>query len=371
MYDVKPIKKECPVRSEDPSSDMSPQYNPGSKGNSKKDTLNCLVCYDTDLTGKNEAIAIQIKTPEEVAGLLSEGHEIYWIEGFTADKDYTTARLPLDEFRIPNALDQTPERLRNQASRLEAKLERAESTRQLSATVAHDLNNILTAINGYTELLDEYITSPVGMGHRERILSAVASARDYTQCLLGYIREIESQSQNVDIDLLITNMQPILRQLLGKGIVLDIDIEEGLGAVEMDPCQLEQTIISLTTNAKDAMSRGGEFKITASNQSSIGTYLGKEHLEAGEYVVIETSDTGCGMDSKTLQRVFEPFFSTKEKGKGAGVGMSSAHRIVKDLGGNISVFSEVGRGTIFAIYLPRKNPEDGATVKIPRTEEGD
>ena len=228
---------------------------------------------------------------------------------------------------------------------------------QLAGGIAHDFNNILTAILGYSELLlAEY---PPGFPYRhdiEEIAKAAARAAALTRQLLAFSRRQVMQPRVLDLNSLVADMNKMLRRLITENIELRTELEPQLGQVKADPAQIEQVILNLVVNARDAMPEGGVLTIRTSN-ADIAEELSAQPLNVPpcRYVVVSVNDTGHGIDPEVQGRIFEPFFTTKEIGKGTGLGLSTVYGIVKQSGGFITVQSEVGRGSDFRVYLPRSS----------------
>jgi two-component system cell cycle sensor histidine kinase/response regulator CckA len=236
---------------------------------------------------------------------------------------------------------------------------------QLAGGVAHDFNNILTAILGFCELL----LMDLGPDHAGRtdvfeIKSAGERAAALTRQLLAFSRKQILQANVLDINGVIKGMEPMLRRLLAANIDLVMSLPVEIGAIKIDPTQLEQIVVNLLVNAADAMPRGGKLTIETANVRLDEHYRGR-HLPVtpGDYVMLAVSDTGVGMDGATSQRVFEPFFTTKEPGKGTGLGLATVYGIVKQSGGDIWVYSEPEHGSAFKIYLPQVTALVSARVK--------
>jgi PAS domain S-box-containing protein len=235
---------------------------------------------------------------------------------------------------------------------------------RLAGGIAHDFNNLLTAINGYSDLT--LMTLTRGDQAYENIAEIRKSgerAASLTRQLLAFGSKQLLQPRILDLDVIITDMNKMLRRLIGEHIELVTNTRPGLGAVKADPGQIEQIIVNLAVNARDAMQEGGTLTIDTSNV--IGAESGMvpaPNREVRAWVFIKVSDTGCGMDPVTLSRVFEPFFSTKEQGKGSGLGLSTVYGIVKQSGGHISAESAVGCGSCFKIYLPMIDPSESASL---------
>lgn len=234
--------------------------------------------------------------------------------------------------------------------------EKMEALGRLAGTVAHDFNNLLALITGYSDLLLKRF--PPGVDSNRKKIEEIRKASDrgvaLTRQLLAFSRRQALQFQALDLNAAIAGMDEILRQLIGENIRLQTSLDPEIGPVKADPDQVEQVLLNLAENARDAMPEGGSLTIeTAHVESSELFSLRHESLKPGPYVMVAVSDTGSGINQETQARIFEPFFTTKEKGKGTGLGLSTVYGIVMQSGGCIRVYSEVGVGTTFKIYLPR------------------
>ncbi len=249
-----------------------------------------------------------------------------------------------------------------QRRQLEQQLQQAqkmEAIGRLAGGVAHDFNNIITVITGYSDLLLRSLeeTSPL-----RRIVEEMKRAGEraalLTSQLLTFSRKQAIEPRLLDVNAVIADAERMLRRLIGEDIQLLTRLNPETGAVRADPGQLQQVLINLVVNARDAMPQGGTLTIETDpielDAASAHRYL---TLRPGPYVKITVSDTGCGMDADTMAHIFEPFFTTKGPEKGTGLGLATVYGIVTHSGGHISVTSEVGRGTTFTIYLPRVVPE--------------
>jgi len=264
--------------------------------------------------------------------------------------------------------------------RLEEQLlqsQKMEAVGQLAGGVAHDFNNILTAIVGYTDLLAAELASNVRqLEDLEEIRKAARRAAALTRQLLAFSRKQVLEPRIIDVNSVVLNLDKMLRSLISENIELKTDLADNLGAARADPNQIEQVIMNLAINARDAMPDGGTVTIETGNVTLDDAYAA-QHVSVipGEYVMLAVSDTGCGMDEKTQSRIFEPFFTTKPAGRGTGLGLSTVYGIVKQTGGNIWLYSEPGKGTTFKIYLPAiaALPEDigkVAPAEAPRRGAG-
>jgi PAS domain S-box-containing protein len=247
--------------------------------------------------------------------------------------------------------------------------QRMEAVGQLASGVAHDFNNLLTIIKGYSSLMiDRNPGGPDSHAARE-IQQAAERAAALTHQLLAFSRKQTLQPRVLDLNKIVHGLEMMLRRVLTENVELCIQTATDLGLVKTDPVQMEQVMINLVVNARDAMPKGGKLTIaTAPREVLNDCGEGESLMRAGSYVTLSISDTGIGMDAETRARIFEPFFTTKEVGKGTGLGLATVYGIIKQSNGQIEVESEPGKGAMFRVSLPRVEHEGVPPRKTTMTE---
>ena len=250
-----------------------------------------------------------------------------------------------------------------------------EAVGRLAGGIAHDFNNLLTIISGYTELALSRPNLP-GEAHAdiERIENASGRAAALVRQLLAFSRKQVLQPKILDLNKIVLNLDSLLRRLMDERIEMVTRVKDDLGKVKADPAQVEQVIMNLVVNARDAMPEGGRLVVETCNTDLDANYA-VDHVSVrpGRYVMLAVSDTGVGMDRQTVAHIFEPFFTTKESGRGTGLGLSTVYGIVKQSGGYIWVYSEPGKGSTFKVYLPRVDgvsEAPSAAQAAPRAQRG-
>jgi PAS domain S-box-containing protein len=255
---------------------------------------------------------------------------------------------------------------REEAQSALAKAQRMEAFGQLAGGIAHDFNNLLTVITGNQELLEMRLEDPRQRTLLKRAQEAAEMGARLTARLLTFARRRRLEPTLLDLNEQIIGMVELLRRSIGETVTLTTNLAPGLGLVTADPSEIENAVLNLAINARDAMPNGGALVIETSNVMIDDGTVGEVKLPAGSYVRLAVSDTGTGMTQEVLQRAFEPFFTTKQPGKGTGLGLSTIYGFVQQSGGTVTAYSEVGRGTTINIYLPRA-ASDSAPVE-PRPD---
>jgi CheY-like chemotaxis protein len=245
-----------------------------------------------------------------------------------------------------------------------------EAVGRLAGGVAHDFNNLLTVILGFCALLlADLSPDDPRQADIAEIQKAGARAAGLTRQLLAFSRKEIIEPKRLDLNLIVGDIQVMLGRLIGEDIAIRLDLAPALAPMTADRGQMEQILLNLAVNARDAMPKGGTLTITTANvdldERQVQTHLG---LQPGSYVVLTVADTGTGMTPEVQARLFEPFFTTKEPGKGTGLGLATVHGIASRCGGHVTVDSAIGRGTSFMVYFPRADAAERTALAPPRIE---
>ncbi len=288
---------------------------------------------------------------QQVATLVDRGGELSGFSLFIRSSESPQARAYAARF--------TEEQMR-QAQRMEA-------VGRLASGIAHDFNNLLTAIQGHAQFLTEDLEPDhPSRADVEEILHSSERAAALTRQLLTFSRGQSLPPETIEINTVVTAMERLLRRVISEDISVESILDPQLWSVRADPTQIEQILVNLIVNARDAMPRGGRITIRTTNAELSEAYAQRhEEVQPGEYVMLAVSDTGIGMDKDTQAHIFEPFFTTKGPEQGTGLGLSTVFGIVKQMGGHIYVYSEVGQGTTFKVYIPRA----GASPRLVAADE--
>ena len=272
----------------------------------------------------------------------------------------TSLRLYPEQGMLEGTLLDITDRKRAEAEKekLQAQLQQAqkmEAVGSLAGGVAHDFNNLLTVITGYSELLLQKIGKESPMhGEVEQIKSAGERAASLTQQLLAFSRKQIIEPKVMQLDRLVAEVLAMMSRLIGEDIALQATTGKSLGSVKVDPGQFQQILMNLVVNARDAMPNGGKIMIETANVDLDEEYCALHpYIKPGRFVMLAVSDTGNGMSEEIKAHIFEPFFTTKDRGSGTGLGLATTYGAVKQSGGSIEVYSKIGKGTTFKIYLPR------------------
>jgi len=272
---------------------------------------------------------------------------------------------------VQRELRETEER--RQRKRLEQhvnQLQKFEAIGRLAGGVAHDFNNLLGVILGQSEILLDRSHDPGLIRGLEMIRESAVRGASLTRQLLAFGRRQVLEPKMLNLTVILADVEKLLQRVIGEDIELVFQMGAKIGCIQADPGQLEQVVINLATNARDAMPAGGRLTIATANADLDEAYVDRRVVvHPGRYVQLIVSDTGCGMDKETQSHAFEPFFTTKEQGRGTGLGLATVYGIVKQSGGNIWVYSELGHGTTFKVYLPMVEGTAESPRHVERSEE--
>ena len=278
--------------------------------------------------------------------------------------------LDLVSHQVPVALEIV--RLLAERSQLQASLQQVQkmdAVGELAGGVAHDFNNMLMVVKASLDTLGAHVELGADVTDELGIISQAADrATQLTRRLLSFSRHQPASRRPVDINAAITDIEPMLRKIVAERATVHVRLGDELHAVETDRAALEQALVNLTVNARDAMPDGGTLTISTNEVALDDESVRRGGPKAGDYVVIDVADTGQGMTAEVVSRVFDPFFTTKPTGGGTGLGLTMVYAFAKNSGGHVVVESEVGRGTLFRLYLPRSRSTRSVAVEAPPAE---
>ena len=297
----------------------------------------------------------------DTAWRRKDGSMIHVRESIHANRDAKSGAV----FHFEGSVEDNTERRKLEERYFQS--QKVQAIGQLAGGVAHDFNNILTAILGYADMIIDEPADGEVPAHAAEIRRASERAAELTRQLLAFSRKQTLQPRVFGLNATVADMDKMLRRIVGENIDIRTKLDPMLGLTKADPGQVQQVILNLAVNARDAMPQGGHLTIETGNTALDEAYLGlHSEVAPGEFVMIAISDNGTGMPPEVMARLFEPFFTTKGEGKGTGLGLATCHGIVKQSGGHISVYSEPGLGTTFRVYLPRTRELPEASVPISR-----
>jgi signal transduction histidine kinase len=322
---------------------------------------------DLERRGVKAVLGIPVTTRDKVIGYL--GFERFRRSVGWSDEDRTLLRLVAEIFAGALHRKRAEAELRQSQVQL-AQSQKMDAIGRLAGGIAHDFNNLLMVISGHGEaLLRELGHAHPLAAHALDIGQAAERAAALTRQLLSFSRRQPVAPGRVDVGRVVAGIADMLRRLLGEDVELDVEGAPNLWAVHADPHQLEQVLVNLAVNARDAMPQGGRLRVATGNRHVDAPAAGAIGLRgAGDYVVLSVSDTGTGIAADLTSRIFEPFFTTKEPGKGTGLGLSIVYSAVRRSGGAVAVTSKPGRGTTFEIFVPRALGRIEADPRPPEPE---
>ncbi len=258
-------------------------------------------------------------------------------------------------YRMAGSVSDVTERKETERQLVQA--QKMETVGQLTGGLAHDFNNILGVVLGHLDMARETLTEDDRLvGHIDSAIGAAERGASLTQRLLAFSRKQTLSPERIDVGRVIVDMIDLLRRTLGEQIAIEIDNQDGLWACRADRAQLENALLNLAINARDAMPDGGSLRLATANQHVDDAAASAQGIVAGDYLRLAITDTGAGMTPEVVERVFEPFFTTKGVGKGTGLGLAMVHGFVQQSDGYIIVRSAAGKGTTVEILLPRAEP---------------